>query len=51
MNTDLITLEKDNISVEIQVKNGSLEEKYFVRQGDEWIEVPQAGVNLLAVSA
>jgi len=36
---DLIDLKKDDISIKIQVKNGSLEERYFVRHGDEWVEV------------
>ncbi len=49
--TDLVTLEKDNISIEIQVKNGSLTEKYFVQQGDKWIEVAASrGESVGAVS-
>ena len=38
-NTDLVALRKDNISIKIQTQNGSLVERYFVRQKDKWIEI------------
>lgn len=50
-NTALITLKKDNILIEIQEKNGSLIERYFVRQEGEWIKVAESrGESVGAVS-